>query len=75
MPGQAPTGPAPGQPAAPKFSTRSAGLSGILNTFETQNMKVQLSMEEAFKDLDGLMMHAGQMVTLASQLSAYKSLF
>eukprot|EP01130_Rhizamoeba_saxonica_P008451 TRINITY_DN3423_c0_g1_i2.p1 TRINITY_DN3423_c0_g1~~TRINITY_DN3423_c0_g1_i2.p1 ORF type:complete len:262 (-),score=56.29 TRINITY_DN3423_c0_g1_i2:56-841(-) len=53
------------------FSTRNAGISGLLRYREERNKEVNSNLEEAFSDLKALMSNASEMVTLAEKLQAY----
>eukprot|EP00128_Syssomonas_multiformis_P016329 Colp12_sorted_trinity150504_noHs@2699 len=58
------------QQAPAEFTTRTAGISGILRTVEQNKMEADKNINEAFQDLNALMTKAKEMVQLAEQFTA-----
>lgn len=52
------------------FSTRSAGIGGLLKDRKKQNMQTDRAMQAAFTDLDQLMANAKDIVGLSQKISA-----
>lgn len=55
------------------FSTRNAGVGGILRKKTEQSTTTDAQLKEAFKDIDALMIKAKDMVDLAKNLSKMSS--
>mmetsp|Transcript_15273 Transcript_15273/g.22857 ORF Transcript_15273/g.22857 Transcript_15273/m.22857 type:complete len:404 (+) Transcript_15273:61-1272(+) len=52
------------------FDSKSAGISGIVRNIERNVEKRDQSLQEAFQDLDALMLKAKEMVALAKKVAA-----
>jgi len=57
------------KPQKAEFSTRSAGLRGIIAQQKNKQADEQKTVKAAFKDLDALMIHAQKMVRMAEQFA------
>ena len=69
--------PAPPSSAAssapvPSFTTRSAGVSGIIRQQSMEEAQANASVSEAFTDLSSLMEHARELVALADKMRGFE---
>ena len=56
----------------PSFTTRSAGVSGIIRQQSMEEAQANASVSEAFTDLSSLMEHARELVALADKMRGFE---